>query len=121
MIKRLLFVICLAASSGSAVADFVKMPTFTIGADGWRLPITKPGYAWTQTTQRSPAIGLAYVLTRAPIDLGCGHTRTSPSLPCSATLPKPKPPNVVPIPAAAWLFASALLGMVGIGVRGRNK
>lgn len=30
-------------------------------------------------------------------------------------------PTVVPLPAAAWLFGSALLGMAGIGYRGTRK
>jgi len=29
--------------------------------------------------------------------------------------------QVVPIPAAAWLFGSALLGMVGVGARRAKK
>jgi hypothetical protein len=30
-------------------------------------------------------------------------------------------PNPVPIPAAAWLFGSALLGVVGLGYRNRKQ
>lgn len=36
------------------------------------------------------------------------------SVETTSTLPKPPTPPAVPLPAAAWLFGSALLGLVGI-------
>ena len=144
MAKHLVFLIFLGAASGQVAADFVPMQPFAIGDDGCRSGPATQGYVcarttrlsplaliarqhavldrhtWEPTTQLPPALGMYHVLTPAPIDFGYGHACTSASPLCGIP-PKPEPPNVVPIPAAAWLFASALLGMVGIGVRGRGQ
>lgn len=69
-------------------------------------------------------------LTYISSSVGCGHfvndhiqTTESSFTQCAFDLKDPTDPNptVIPIPAAAWLFGSALMGMVGIGVRRRGR
>jgi hypothetical protein len=61
-----------------------------------------------------PMLESSYALTRADFRYGLGDIGT-PGMAGSFT------PSPVPLPAAAWLFASGLIGMAGIGRRKRAK
>ena len=112
------------ASPVSVISDFGS--TKTLDFSGWQVvwgssgpggtapPIAEGGTATIVCSTSSCSAGSTYVLDMA-VSTSAGKTQTFYALHLEGTV------SAVPVPAAAWLFGSGILGMAGVLRRRRTR
>lgn len=101
---------------GAASAGFIGTDSKSGGHKSREQPVIQVDYNGQRSEKRDNGQGNG----KWQGDKGEGNKRHTVKHGCKKDCGNNKP-SVVPIPAAAWLFGSGLLGMAGIGYRRRSK